>query len=128
MQYYQIKKLSPNILDWTEQAIFCYERGCRCEGCYMREILECECQMKAAVFEIVRLHGAPIKKQELDIKEIVKLILDGYNLKQIAEKLDVTYNKLKLFTRANGINGQLIKGGGEMSKRYLMKLRRKFEV
>ena len=45
---------------WTEDAKFCYERGCTCTGCYMRELLEStECNLKRAVLILVKKFGKP---------------------------------------------------------------------
>ena len=48
---------------WTTDAIICYKRGCVCTNCPMREIAPSinKCHMKAAVLELVRIHGIPKK-------------------------------------------------------------------
>ena len=64
---------------WTETAIYCYNRGCVCEGCNTFLILGCHCRMKQSVFELVRKFGAPpeekeslFTKYELKILEAIK--------------------------------------------------------
>lgn len=81
---------------WTESSIFCYKRGCRCEGCYMRELVTSDvCRMKGAVIELVRKFGAPpeeVNPKDLTEREqkTVEAIKDGCNtFKDIAEKLKV---------------------------------------
>lgn len=46
---------------WTEQAIYCYLRGCKCKGCSYNIKLESikKCHMKASVLETVRVLGKP---------------------------------------------------------------------
>lgn len=44
---------------WTPLAIECYERGCVCENCFYKNILNNNCQMKATVLELVRILGIP---------------------------------------------------------------------
>lgn len=49
---------------WTTDAVNCYKRGCICEGCPIREMVKSigRCQMKAAVLELVKIHGIPTKR------------------------------------------------------------------
>lgn len=49
---------------WTEGAIYCYKRGCNCQGCYIKELLESKCLMKRAVLELVRKFGKPPENEE----------------------------------------------------------------
>ena len=47
---------------WTPTALECYKRGCVCEGCFYNDFFSAtaqKCQMKTAVFELVRSIGAP---------------------------------------------------------------------
>ena len=80
---------------WTQTAKECYLRGCVCSGCPMREQLETNCYMKAAVIELVKKFGAPpeeINPKELTEREqkTIDAILDGCsNYKQIAERMNV---------------------------------------
>lgn len=47
---------------WTQTAIECYQRGCRCKGCfYENYFTKGKCQMKYTVLELVRQLGAPNK-------------------------------------------------------------------
>jgi hypothetical protein len=47
---------------WTQTAIECYQRGCRCNGCfYENYFTKGKCQMKYTVLELVRQLGAPNK-------------------------------------------------------------------
>lgn len=65
---------------WTDTSIFCYYRGCRCDGCYIKEILESECKMKPAVIELVRKFGAPNEEKEVFTQyeqRILNLIRNG---------------------------------------------------
>lgn len=80
---------------WTIGAIDCYKRGCRCEGCAMREILETHCEMKKAVFELVKRFGAPTeKKEEKKVNEKTKMILEA--IKNGAESYDDLYEMTDL--------------------------------
>lgn len=47
---------------WTESAIDCYNRGCRCAGCLVYEQIGKECRMKKAVLRLVRKWGRPPEK------------------------------------------------------------------
>lgn len=52
---------------WTIDAINCYNRGCICIGCQIKEMMIeslYKCQMKASVLELVRIFGIP-KKENL---------------------------------------------------------------
>ena len=55
---------SGSIQRWTPSAVECYQRGCICEGCPIREMVKSlgKCQMKAAVLELVKIHGIPTKR------------------------------------------------------------------
>lgn len=44
---------------WTDAAIYCYKRGCRCIGCLYYEIIGKRCQMKKTVIELVKKFGKP---------------------------------------------------------------------
>ena len=80
---------------WTSQAIDCYRRGCRCQGCILSD-LESKCSMKLTVRELVRRYGAPpeyegyidglTKRQN----QVIEAILDGCDTKpEIAEQMGV---------------------------------------
>lgn len=68
-----------NPSNWTEGAKFCYRRGCRCYGCYVREILETRCFMKVTVFRLIDKFGAPPpdKIYTPAQEEIINAIKDG---------------------------------------------------
>lgn len=77
---------------WTQTARDCYERGCDCRGCLIKEQMENPCRMKAAVFELVRKFGAPPPVYGLTRREqqIIDAILSGANTKrEIAEKVGI---------------------------------------
>lgn len=48
---------------WTLGAIMCYQRGCRCEGCFISktytQTLKERCAMKHCVRELIRKFGLP---------------------------------------------------------------------
>ena len=44
---------------WTPSSAFCYSIRCNCSKCYLAEILETKCKMKAVVFELIRKFGIP---------------------------------------------------------------------
>jgi len=78
--------------NWTPQAIDCYNRHCRCEGCNAQLFMEQKCQMKYAVIKLVSLIGTPpvydcilpgAKEYE---QRVVKAILDGYTTKKAIAK------------------------------------------
>lgn len=50
---------------WTPSAYECYKRGCVCTGCPIQELMECRCDMKRAVIELVRKYGVPKKDYKL---------------------------------------------------------------
>ena len=52
---------------WTDTAIMCYRRGCKCKGCFYENFFsdkKQKCQMKAAVLELVRKIGLPPEKED----------------------------------------------------------------
>ena len=89
---------------WTLAAKECYERGCNCQGCYMRDLITSDiCRMKGAVLELVRKYGKPparlgglFTKSE---QEIVDAILDGCNtFEEIAEHLNRSKETIQSLT------------------------------
>ena len=75
---------------WTEGSIYCYKRGCNCQGCYMNDLLESiPCRMKKAVLELVRKFGKPPENENELTKtqqKVIDAILAGCNDKiSIAE-------------------------------------------
>lgn len=71
--------------NWTEGSIFCYRRGCNCQGCEMNDLIETRCQMKRAVFELVRKFGKPPEYEEKGLsisqQKIINAIIAGCNNK-----------------------------------------------
>ena len=69
---------------WTLQAVECYKRNCRCEGCILNS-LESKCEMKKAVIELVKLFGIPNDELLIGLrprqKAIINAILNGCNTK-----------------------------------------------
>ena len=55
---------------WTKQAIYCYLRGCVCEGCSYNINLESidKCQTKYSVIKLVRIKGLPKENLLLESK------------------------------------------------------------
>ena len=81
---------------WTASSIYCYNRGCRCTGCYLKEIITDGCRMKATVLELVRKLGRPPEKPIIDgltksQNDVVMAILNGASTRaEIARALDIT--------------------------------------
>lgn len=113
---------------WTTGSIYCYERGCNCQGCYMNDILESRCKMKCAVFELVRKFGKLKEENELELsvieQEIVNIILAGANtLEEIAQKLKKSKNTTgvyirKMYSVAKN-DGVVFKNGRNMLPRFI---------
>lgn len=80
---------------WTEGSIFCYKRGCNCNGCFVSDLIESQkCRMKTSVIELVRKFGKP-PENELQLtrtqQKIINAILKGCNNKyQIAKETGLT--------------------------------------
>ena len=50
---------------WTKGSIFCYERGCNCNGCFVKDLITSQpCIMKNAVIELVKKLGKPPEKSK----------------------------------------------------------------
>lgn len=84
---------------WTETSIDCYRRGCRCEGCYLKDTLETPCMMKFAVIDLVTKFGAP-KEEENELtgnqQKIVDAILNGANtFEDIAKTAEINIGSVK---------------------------------
>lgn len=81
---------------WTASSIYCYKRGCRCSGCYIKEIMNEECRMKTAVLELVKRFGRPPEKPLIEgltksQNDVVMAILNGASTRaEIARALDIT--------------------------------------
>ena len=53
---------SATVRRWTQTAMECYGRGCRCSGCFYNDFFAGspqKCQMKHTVLELVRVIGRP---------------------------------------------------------------------
>ena len=82
---------------WTNSAVDCYNRGCNCRGCIIREVIGNECKMKMVVLSLVRQFGKPTKYagsilpcMTKAMKSTVDVILSGVTTKkEIAEKLNI---------------------------------------
>lgn len=44
---------------WTRQAIECYQRNCKCEGCFINKVCESKCMMRFTLKELVKRFGVP---------------------------------------------------------------------
>lgn len=55
------------LINWTPSAIQCYKSGCNCSKCTVIKGLESitpkNCNMKAVVLNLVKIHGAPVIKK-----------------------------------------------------------------
>ena len=71
-------KLHCDLRRWTYSAVFCYSRGCMCEGCQYKRIMETQCLMKETVMELVRVFGAPTRYDY----ERVGLSYEGFKTRQ----------------------------------------------
>lgn len=49
-------------LNWTEFSVYCYLRGCNCEGCSIKKMIESPCMMKSSVIRIVQNIGRPTEE------------------------------------------------------------------
>lgn len=94
---------------WTESSMFCYRRGCNCEGCYIKDVLETHCFMKKAVLALVKKYGAPSNNEDtlsINQQKIVFAILAGAKTKkEISEKTNIAegliqHNLNELYTIA----------------------------
>lgn len=85
---------------WTTGSIFCYHRGCNCQGCYIKELLESKCLMKRAVFELVRKFGKPPEYEEKGLsisqQKVINAIIAGCNNNtEIAEYTGLTVTNVQ---------------------------------
>lgn len=88
---------------WTESAIDCYERGCVCEGCFMKLVLETRCVMKATVIELVRRFGIPKKPEEITAQWLEKRLKEGATLVSLSQKLGIRKDVLRAKLNQSGI-------------------------
>lgn len=79
---------------WTEGSVYCYERGCNCQGCYIKDLIESmPCKMKSSVMELVRKFGKPQEEKQLSSTQqrVINAILAGCNNKvEIVEYTDLS--------------------------------------
>ena len=66
MKYTYLNLHAPHPRRWTKTAITCYLRGCICEGCPVKAVMDTLssplsriCKMKHSVLESVRVLGKP---------------------------------------------------------------------
>lgn len=49
--------------EWTQSAVECYLRGCNCDNCTIKELLESPCIMKDSVISLIRSGFKPPVKR-----------------------------------------------------------------
>lgn len=94
---------------WTRGAVECYNRSCICEGCPVKDILSSECRMKYAVISLVRTNGLPpsilsLEEEEKLVDTIANYIDEGFNLKEISQKLNMAYVKVQVTAKQHGLD------------------------
>ena len=88
-------------LRWSESAIDCYNRGCVCQGCPTKEILETKCTMKKTVIDLVSKIGIPpnvpfIEGLTAQQNDILACILNGTTeVSAIAEELQIPQTQVR---------------------------------
>lgn len=89
---------------WTLDAIMCYNRGCKCKGCFFEDFFSkpLTCQMKFSVIGLVRLLGRPKMTSE-DKKQ-----LRSQYIKNMKE-LEFPRLNMRNFYVTNAFNGQCYK-------------------
>ena len=97
---------------WTESAIECYRRGCRCQNCPIPHPTE-NCLMKSVVKELVRVKGNPDKyleakrKEERRNREILsfarKALERGETIRSVAIHFGESFAKMQAYLNTNGI-------------------------
>ena len=68
---------------WTQTAIECYKRGCRCSGCFYNDFFAGspqKCQMKYTVLELVRVIGKPDAETESLLLEEIPMTDDDASI------------------------------------------------
>lgn len=103
------------VKQWTEGSIFCYKRGCRCDGCFVKDLIESQkCEMKSAVFTLVKKFGAPKEYDNMiytkQQSRVLQAILNGASTKEeisaavgiSVRNLQSHINKLYKYARADG--------------------------
>ena len=80
---------------WTASAIDCYNRGCVCNGCPTKAIVETPCLMKQSVLELVKQIGPPPKIAYIEglteqQERVVTAIINGAKtFEDIAKELKI---------------------------------------
>ena len=91
-------------LKWTEDTLYCKNRGCVCEGCYLKKY---PCKLKARVLELVREIGKPENLPEPTFVEgreqEAKHLLKNYNKGQVCEILGVCRGTLRKIIKENEV-------------------------
>lgn len=97
---------------WTESAVACYKRGCRCQGCPIPHPTQ-NCLMKSVVKELVRVKGNPdkyleAKRQEerrnREILSFARQALErGETIRSIAKHFGESFTKMQSYLNTNGI-------------------------
>lgn len=64
-------------IQWTQAAKECYDRGCVCEKCPIKDLIETHCFMKTSVIELVRKFGAPPEKLSNGMNENKRSVIDA---------------------------------------------------
>ena len=59
-----------NLLYWTQQAIDCYQRKCKCKGCFIKNTIETECVLKQIIPKIYAIQGAPAKNKTVGEQKV----------------------------------------------------------
>lgn len=86
---------------WTDGAIFCYNRGCNCDGCFVKDLIESQkCEMKSAVISLVKKLGIPrwntSEKYTKGQMEVISAILNGITTKEeLAKVLKITVTNVQ---------------------------------
>lgn len=120
---------------WTDGAIFCYKRGCKCEGCYIKELIKSSpCFMKHSVMKLVNELGTPVKdKYTKKQKDVIESILNGATTREeIALDLGISKEKvtgrlMTLYDIAHTDGWQKKKRKIDRLQEYIEWIRRKYD-
>lgn len=82
-----IEKSIPDVRRWTKAAVYCYRRGCVCDGCYYKNVLETECSMKLSVLKLYRVLGEPQDVRTIRMRKKQLKIINHYGFEAQKEKL-----------------------------------------
>lgn len=108
-----------HLINWTESAIECYERGCVCENCTIPHPTGF-CSMKSFVLMLVKVLGNPnqAKNSKLEQERIEqKIIMRAKELieskakkgwkKYLAYELNLPYGKVQYILKKNKIGERI---------------------